>query len=299
MERIVLGYDGSPAAVSALNWTAARSARGMTKVDVVLVASPSTKDRTPGVERLAEAEAALRERIPGLEVELHRLDGEVTASLAEAAQGADLVVIGIHTGHPIRAAANGWTPLRLSLRVQTPVCIVPAGWTEGGDPVTVGIADDDSSDAALDFGIGEASTTGTGLRLVHSWLMPSPTFDYGTALTVDPAVVIDGHRRILDDTAREVARRRPTLSVTKELIRDSRSAALLRFASRSSLLLIGTHRRGVLAGTLLGSVAQEVLWRADCPVCVVPPVRAGRIERDLTPSAASADGPGSGSQQAL
>lgn len=299
MERIVLGYDGSPAAVSALNWTAARSARGMTKVDVVLVASPSTKDRTPGVERLAEAEAALRERIPGLEVELHRLDGEVTASLAEAAQGADLVVIGIHTGHPIRAAANGWTPLRLSLRVQTPVCIVPAGWTEGGDPVTVGIADDDSSDAALDFGIGEASTTGTGLRLVHSWLMPSPTFDYGTALTVDPALVIDGHRRILDDTAREVARRRPTLSVTKELIRDSRSAALLRFASRSSLLLIGTHRRGVLAGTLLGSVAQEVLWRADCPVCVVPPVRAGRIERDLTPSAASADGPGSGSQQAL
>ncbi|MDF2509862.1 MAG: hypothetical protein K0Q52_3721 [Microbacterium sp.] len=299
MERIVLGYDGSPAAVSALNWTAARSARGMTKVDVVLVASPSTKDRTPGVERLAEAEAALRERIPGLEVELHRLDGEVTASLAEAAQGADLVVIGIHTGHPIRAAANGWTPLRLSLRVQTPVCIVPAGWTEGGDPVTVGIADDDSSDAALDFGIGEASTTGTGLRLVHSWLMPSPTFDYGTALTVDPAVVIGGHRRILDDTAREVARRRPTLSVTKELIRDSRSAALLRFASRSSLLLIGTHRRGVLAGTLLGSVAQEVLWRADCPVCVVPPVRAGRIERDLTPSAASADGPGSGSQQAL
>ena len=112
MERIVLGYDGSPAAISALNWTAARSTRGMTKVDVVLVASPSTKDRTPGVERLAEAEAALRERIPGLEVELHRLDGAVTTSLAEAAEGADLVVIGIHTGHPIRAAVNGWTPLR-------------------------------------------------------------------------------------------------------------------------------------------------------------------------------------------
>ena len=292
MERIVLGYDGSPAAVSALNWTAARSARGMTKVDVVLVASPSTSDRAPGIERLAEAEAALRDRIPGLEVELHRLEGAVTASLAEAAEGADLVVIGIHTGHPIRAAANGWTPLRLSLRVQTPVCIVPAGWTEAGDPVTVGIADDESSDAALDFGIAEASTTGAGLRLVHSWLMPSPTFDYGTALTVDPEVVIGGHRRILDDTARRVARERPALSVTTELIRDSRSAALLRFASRSSLLLIGTHRKGVLAGTLLGSVAQEVLWRADCPVCVVPSVRAESIEPDLTTSTASADYPG-------
>ena len=288
MERIVLGYDGSPAAVSALNWTAARSTRGMTKVDVVLVASPSTKDRTPGVERLAEAEAALRERIPDLEVELHRLDGAVTTSLAEAAEGADLVVIGIHTGHPIRAAVNGWTPLRLSLRLQTPVCIVPAGWTEGDDPVTVGIADDGSSDAALDFGIAEAGTTERGLRLVHAWLMPSLTFDYGTALTVDPEVVIDEHRRVLDAAAQRVLRHRPTLSVTKELIRDSRSAALLRFASRSSLLLIGTHRRGVLAGALLGSVAQEVLWRADCPVCVVPSVRTESIEPDLTTSAASA-----------
>jgi nucleotide-binding universal stress UspA family protein len=288
MERIVLGYDGSPAAISALNWTAARCTRGMTKVDVVLVASPSTKDRAPGIERLAEAEAALRDRIPGLEVELHRLDGAVTTSLAEAAEGADLVVIGIHTGHPIRAAANGWTPLRLSLRLQTPVCIVPAGWTEGDDPVTVGIADDGSSDAALDFGIAEAGTTEAGLRLVHAWLMPSPTFDYGTALTVDPEVVIDEHRRILDSAAQRVLRHRPTLSVTKELIRDSRSAALLRFTSRSSLLLIGTHRRGVLAGALLGSVAQEVLWKADCPVCVVPSVRAESVEPELTTSAASA-----------
>ena len=138
-------------------------------------------------------------------------------------------MIGIHTGHPIRAAATGWTPLRVSLRLQTPVCIVPAGWTEGDDPVTVGVADDGSSNAALDFGVTEASTTGTGLRLVHSWLMPSPTFDYGTALTVDPEVVIDGHRRILDGAAQRVLRQRPTLSVTRELIRDSRSAALLRF----------------------------------------------------------------------
>lgn len=289
MERIVLGYDGSPAAISALSWTAERSTRGMTKVDVVLVASPSAQDRTPGVERLAEAEAALRDRVPGLEVELHRLDGAVTTSLAEAAEGADLVVIGIHTGHPIRAAANGWTPLRLSLRVQTPVCIVPAGWTEGGDPVTVGIADDDSSNAALAFGIAEAGTTGTGLRLVHAWLMPSPTFDYGTALAVDPELVIGEHRRTLDDAARHVARQHPTLPVAKELIRDSRSAALLRFASRSSLLLIGTHRRGMLAGTLLGSVAQEVLWRADCPVCVVPALHPESVEPDRTPSAASAD----------
>jgi nucleotide-binding universal stress UspA family protein len=36
------------------------------------------------------------------------------------------------------------------------------------------------------------------------------------------------------------------------------------------MLVMGTHHRGVLAGSLLGSVVQEVLWRAECPVAVVP-----------------------------
>ncbi|WP_240642477.1 universal stress protein [Microbacterium sulfonylureivorans] len=285
MERIVLGYDGSPAAVSALSWTAARAARGTTRVDVVLVASPFTRDRAPGLERLGEAEAFLRDRLPGLEVELHRLDGSVTESIAEAAEDADMVVIGIHPGHPIRAAAAGWTPLRLSTRANAPVCMVPAGWTEGGDPVTVGVADDSSSNSAIDFGVAEATATGVSLRLVHSWLMPSPTFDYGTAITVDPAAVIEDHRRTLSAAVERVLRDAPSVPVESELIRDSRSAALLRFASRSSLLLIGTHRRGVLAGTLLGSVAQEVLWRADCPVCVVPPQRGEKSVSELTNAA--------------
>lgn len=284
MERIVLGYDGSPAAVSALSWTAARAARGTTRVDVVLVASPFTKDRAPGLERLGEAEAFLRDRLPGLEVELHRLDGSVTESIAEAAEDADMVVIGIHPGHPIRAAAAGWTPLRLSTRTNAPVCMVPAGWTEGDDPVTVGVADDSSSNPAIDFGIVEATATGVGLRLVHSWLMPSPTFDYGSAIAVDPAAVIEDHRRTLS-AAVERVRVGSSVTVESELIRDSRSAALLRFASRSSLMLIGTHRRGVLAGTLLGSVAQEVLWRADCPVCVVPPQQVKKSASEVTTAA--------------
>lgn len=282
MERIVLGYDGTSAAVSALAWTAARAARGVTKVDVVLVAPRFTKDRGPGLERLGDAEAFLRERLPSLEVELHRLDGPVTESIAHAAEDADLVVIGINPGHPIRAAAAGSTPLRLSNRATAPVCMVPVGWVEGNDPVTVGIASDGSSNAALDFGIAEAVSTASGLRLVHAWLMPSPTFDYGTAVTVDPESVIEGHREILDSSMERVLQQRPTLSVQNELVRDSRSAALLRFASRSSLILIGTHRRGVLAGTLLGSVAQEILWRADCPICVVPPQPAKSTEPDLS-----------------
>ena len=49
-------------------------------------------------------------------------------------------------------------------------------------------------------------------------------------------------------------------------------AALLSEADRSSLLVIGTHHRGVLEGALLGSVEQSVLSHTRTPVCVVPSV---------------------------
>jgi nucleotide-binding universal stress UspA family protein len=149
--------------------------------------------------------------------------------------------------------------------------MIPAGWVQGDDPVTVGIADDGTSDAAMNVGISEAAATSTALRLVHSWLMPSPTFDAAEALTMDSEAVIDAHRQTLDTAVQRVLKEHPALTVERHLIRDSRSAALLRFASKSSLLVIGTHRRGVLVASLLGSVAQDVLWRADCPICVVPP----------------------------
>jgi nucleotide-binding universal stress UspA family protein len=289
VERIVLGYDGSPAAVSALNWTAARAARGLAKVDVVLVVSPFTTDRTRGLEHLGVAETFLLERLPSLEVELHRLEGAVTESIAEAAEDADLVVIGINPGHPIRAAAAGWTPLRLSTRATAPVCMIPPGWIQGDDPVTVGVASDDSSGDALTFAATEAVRTSTGLRLVHSWLMPTPDFNGSTAVVASSDAVIEDHRNLLENAVQQVAEMHPTLSIQSELIRDSRSAALLRFEGRSSLIVIGSHRRGVLIGSLLGSVGREIMWQAECPICVVPPGIAMSREGSRSASQVFAD----------
>ncbi|WP_457101261.1 universal stress protein [Microbacterium sp. P5_E9] len=271
MERIVLGYDGSPAAVSALDWTAARAVPGHTSVDVVLVASPLYKERAIEWQRLGRAQALLDERVPGLDVAVHRLEGGVTDSIARASDEADLVVVGINPGHPIRAAAGGWMPLRLSTRSEAPVCMIPVGWRDTDDPVTVGIGSDESSDAALDFAAAEALRSSTDLRLVHSWLMPAPALDASTVLAVTPEEVIEDNWQDLEGAAQRVLIEHPNLSVQSELIRDSRSAALLRFDGRSSLIVIGTHRRGVLVGSLLGSVGQEILWRAECPICVVPP----------------------------
>src|SRR6478609_4143002 len=198
MERIVLGYDGSPAALSALDWTAARAVQGQTSVDVVLVVSPLFEERATERQRLGKAEALLLERVPDLDVAVHRLEGGVTDSIARASGEADLVVVGINPGHPIRAAAGGWMPLRLSTRSEAPVCMIPVGWRDTDDPVTVGIGSDESSDAALDFAAAEALRSSTDLRLVHSWLMPAPALDASTVLAVTPEEVIEDNWQDLE-----------------------------------------------------------------------------------------------------
>lgn len=270
MERIVIGYDGSPASVSALAWVAARAARENAAVDVVNVVSRSDKDRAAALDVLGDAEEYLRERVPGLEVELHRLEGGIADELTEFADEADLLVVGVTPGRPIRAAVAGAIPLRLSTRARVPVALVPAGWVEEDEPITVGIADDDSSDAALAFATREARRTGVPLRLVHAWLMPTPAFYGSTALVETPEAVMAAHRAVLDEALTWVLERSSTMSIQTELVRDSRSAALLRYSGRSSMVVIGTHHRGLLAGSILGSVAQEILWHAECPVVVVP-----------------------------
>lgn len=270
MERIVLGYDGTSASMSALEWVAARAAREAAVVGVVNVVSKLARDRQSTLAPLGEAEALLRERAPGAGVELHRLEGGAVDALAEFADDADLLVVGINPGHPIRAALAGAVPLRLSTLSHAPVALIPAGWVSGDDPVTVGIASDRSSDAALAFAAREARDTGVPLRLVHSWLMPTPSFSGSTVLVQTTESVIAEHRTYLDEALSWVLDRNATLPIQTELVRDSRSAALLRFAARSSMLVIGTHHRGVIEGSVLGSVAQEVLWHAECPVAVVP-----------------------------
>lgn len=270
MERIVLGYDGSPASGSALSWVARRVAAETARVGVVNVVARLASDRESALAQLAEAETYLREHAPGVAVELHRLEGSAAESLTDFADDADLLVVGINPGHPIRAAVAGALPLKLSTKAHVPVTMVPAGWVDSAESVTVGIASDGSSAAALAFAVREAKRTGAGLRLVHSWLMPTPSFAGSAVMMATPETVMGEHREVLEAALTWVLDRQSMIPVQTELIRDSRSAALLRFASRSSMLVIGTHRRGLLAGSLLGSVAQEVLWHAECPVTVVP-----------------------------
>lgn len=270
MGRMVLGYDGSPASEVALEWAAERARRRTVELDIVLVTNMFLSDR-PGADRILDAAARRwRDLVPETSANVVRLDGTMPTTLTDAARGAALLVLGIQPGSRMRAMLGGWMPLRAALRSGVPTVLVPVGWTVGDDQVVVGVDDDDSSTAALLFAASEAVSAAVPLRVVHSWLMSGSSVHGAAALQPNPHRIADEHARILDAAVERVHAVTPDLEVRGELVRDNPTSALTRAAGRSSLVVIGSHGRGVVSGSLLGSVGQDLVGSLARPICVVP-----------------------------
>jgi hypothetical protein len=68
------------------------------------------------------------------------------------------------------------------------------------------------------------------------------------------------------------------ISCSVELHHGEPAATIARRAAElhAELLVVGRRRRGALDRLLFGSVSDEIMRRAPCPVVVVPATRAGR-----------------------
>lgn len=260
MTRIALGYDGSEAARAAAGWVSVRAPRDTAAVDIVTVTGIRAFDDERVEESLDQARRMILDHAPGLVIESHTVDGRMPNALGEDSRRADLIVVGIRTGRPVRS--GGSTILRLTARAHGPVCVVPDVWAPSDDPVTVGIGPDDSADAALLFAANEAAAADVPLHIVHAWRSPDGRTAASSARRE--------HRAVLDVASARVHAHNPSLRVEAELVAENPTAALLHRAPQSSLIVIGTHRRGVLAGGMLGSVAQDVIGQSAAPVTVVP-----------------------------
>lgn len=139
--------------------------------------------------------------------------------------------------------------------------------------VVVGI--DGSADAirALRLAAEEAVLRDAQLDVVHVWSPPyagSPLG--GIVVPVHEDEYRDIHHDLLDKAVDSVMRgldKRPR-HVDRLLIKDASAArTLLQTAKGADLLVVGSRGRGGFTGLLLGSVSQQCVHHAHCPVMVV------------------------------
>jgi nucleotide-binding universal stress UspA family protein len=99
--------------------------------------------------------------------------------------------------------------------------------------------------------------------LVWSYL-DQPTASFAPAYGEDEA------RKQLDDALAAVADNADGIEVERVVVNDLPARGLLHAVRHDDLLVVGSRGIGGFKGLLLGSVSQQVVNHAPCPVVVVP-----------------------------
>jgi nucleotide-binding universal stress UspA family protein len=136
--------------------------------------------------------------------------------------------------------------------------------------IVVGVDTSQTSLKALEWALAEARLRGASLELVHAF--PRPELVGMTMVVTLPSddELRDASRQILTDSLESVG---GAGDVPVELKVGSGGAAsvLVETALGADLLVIGSRGMGGFRGLLLGSVTQQVIAHAPCPVVVLTP----------------------------
>ncbi|WP_224393016.1 universal stress protein [Pseudonocardia sp. ICBG1293] len=281
MSTVVVGVDGSDAALDAVAWAAREAAAR--HADLLLVqafdvarlyadaaVAPLLDDveesiRTEARATLDAARAAAEAAAPGVQV-THAEDRRApSVALVERSHGAELLVLG-SAGRGAMGTALGSVTLSVASHAHCPVVVVRGAPAEG--PVLVGVDGGPLSDAALEHAFAVASEHGTGLVALYAWhdgrspaLRAAGAFDR----------LRDAEERALAERLAGWSERYPDVAVERVIEREEPGRALARRSGAARLVVVATRGRGGFSGLLLGSTGLALVQRADCPVMLVGP----------------------------
>ncbi len=135
----------------------------------------------------------------------------------------------------------------------------------------VGIDGSPGSLEALRFAIEEARFRGAEVRAVNAWHIPPAVYGSGWA----PAPIdLDEYRKLaqkaLDASIEDVGAAGSGVTVTPILREGQPADVICLEAKNADLVVVGSRGLGGFRGLLIGSVSQQVVHHAPCPVVVVP-----------------------------
>ncbi|GAA4906831.1 nucleotide-binding universal stress UspA family protein [Nonomuraea thailandensis] len=265
MTPVIVGVDDSEDGLRAVEWAAAEAVRRRRPLRIVhafiwpllnvplgpVPGGPPEGGLQHAAERVLDTARARAQAVaPGVEVTTDLPEGEPVTALLHHSREAELLVVGSRGLGEVGGLLLGSVGARLAAEADCPVVVVRGSARPGG-PVVVGIADPGESEALLAFACAHAARTADPVMLAH----------------VGPA---DPGRPPLPDP--DLARWRerfPTVTFDQETLTGRPGKALTHAAEQASLLVVGSHHRHELGALLHGSVSQNVLHHAGCPVAVI------------------------------
>jgi len=285
--RIVVGVDGSPASERALQWAAGEAVDRGVGLDVVhawtmpFLAYPLGGFIDPApLER--EGKATLDRAVRSLErrgsprPELRRslVEEHAPAALFWAAQEADLLVVGSRGHGGFVGLLVGSVSAQCVSAAPCPVVVVPPSWLDDGiRRIVVGVDGSEPSYEALHWAVAEAARHSARLDVVNAYDRDHAAWPSGAMADLDEGDVEKASRALVEEmVAGAVGRGDPQPAGVEVISASSGPArALIETATGADLLVVGSRGRGSVRGLLLGSVSQQCVHHAPCPIVVTRP----------------------------
>ena len=133
--------------------------------------------------------------------------------------------------------------------------------------IVVGVDGSPSSPAALEWAARQAERAGSRLHALTTWEWPK---SYGYPIPVsadfDPA---GEAAKVLEEALEDTRRTHPDVAIHTSVIEGATARVLIDASRDADLLVVGCRGHGELAGMLLGSVSEQCVTHAHCPVLVV------------------------------
>jgi nucleotide-binding universal stress UspA family protein len=138
--------------------------------------------------------------------------------------------------------------------------------------IVVGIDGSEPSEDALRWAVEEGRVHGALVVAVHAWeppvlpadVEPVPARDYVGIL----AEVQEAAERLVEESVRKVAGAEAGARVDAVAVEGRAAEVLVDAAADADLLVVGSRGLGGFLGLLLGSVSQQCVNHAPCPVLV-------------------------------
>lgn len=129
-----------------------------------------------------------------------------------------------------------------------------------------------SAERAIAWAIEEAAKAHAELHIVSVWEEPDvgpESYEYAPADSkVETAAATQARRRV-EDAAERARRILPAELVHTAVVSGGPAERLIDQSKDADLLVVGSRGRGGFRGLLLGSVSQQCVSHAQCPVVVV------------------------------